>query len=78
MKHVCVFAASAIVFALAAAQVRSAGPTVVVVSLQRVATESNAGKRASQQLETLRQNAGGCKPSRKSSRTSWQLAKNSC
>ena len=52
------FAASAIVIVLAAAQVRSAGPTVVVVSLQRVATESNAGKRASQQLEALRQERG--------------------
>jgi Skp family chaperone for outer membrane proteins len=55
MKQLWIFAAAAIVIALAAAQVRSAGPTVVIVSLQRIATQSNAGKRASQQLETLRQ-----------------------
>lgn len=55
MKQLCVFAASAIVIVLAAAHVRSAGPTVVTVSLQRVATQSNVGKRSSQQLETMRQ-----------------------
>ena len=55
MKQLCVLAASAIVIVLAAAHVRSAGPTVVTVSLQRVATQSNVGKRASQQLETMRQ-----------------------
>jgi outer membrane protein len=55
MKQLCVFAASAIVIVLAAAHVRSAGPTVVTVSLSRVATQSNVGKRATQQLETLRQ-----------------------
>jgi outer membrane protein len=55
MKQLCVFAASAIVIVLAAAHVRSAGPTVVTVSLQRVATQSNVGKRANQQLETMRQ-----------------------
>jgi Skp family chaperone for outer membrane proteins len=58
MKQLSVLAASAIVIVLAATHVRSAGPTVVVVSLQRLATESNAGKRASQQLETLRQERG--------------------
>ena len=55
MKQLCVFAASTIVIVLAAAHVRSAGPTVVTVSLQRVATQSNIGKRSSQQLETMRQ-----------------------
>jgi len=55
MKQLCIIAASAIAIVLAAAQVRSAGPTVLVVSLQRIATQSNAGKRAGQQLETLRQ-----------------------
>ena len=55
MKQLCVFGASAIVIVLAAAHVRSAGPTVVTVSLQRVATQSNIGKRSSQQLETMRQ-----------------------
>ena len=58
MKQLCVFAASAIVIVLAAAHVRSAGPTVIVVSLQRVATQSNLGKRANQQLEALRQERG--------------------
>jgi len=55
MKQLSVLAASAIVIVLAASHVRSAGPTVIVVSLQRIAAQSNAGKRASQQLETLRQ-----------------------
>lgn len=55
MKQLGVLAASAIVIVLAATHVRSAGPTVIVVSLQRIATESNAGKRANQQLETFRQ-----------------------
>jgi len=55
MKQLSVLAASAIVIVLAATHVRSAGPTVIVVSLQRIIAQSNAGKRASQQLETLRQ-----------------------
>ena len=55
MKQLSVLAASAIVIVLAATHVRSAGPTVIIVSLQRIATQSNAGKRANQQLETLRQ-----------------------
>jgi outer membrane protein len=55
MKQLCVVAASAVVIVLAAAHVRSAGPTVVTVSLQRVAAQSNVGKRVTQQLETLRQ-----------------------
>lgn len=58
MKQLFVFAASAIVIVLAAAQVRSAGPTVVIVSLQRVFAQSNVGKRAAQQLEALRQERG--------------------
>ena len=58
MKQACILAASAIVIVLAAAHVRSAAPTVVVVSLQRVAAQSNAGKRANQQLEALRQERG--------------------
>ncbi len=58
MKQVCVFAASAIVIVLAAAHVRSAAPTVIVVSLQRVSAQSNLGKRADQQLEALRQERG--------------------
>ena len=55
MKTLSILAASAIVIVLAATHARSAGPTVIIVSLQRIATQSNAGKRASQQLETLRQ-----------------------
>ena len=58
MKKLSVLAASAVVIVLAATHVRSAGPTVLMVSLQRIAAESNAGKRASQQLETLRQERG--------------------
>jgi Skp family chaperone for outer membrane proteins len=53
-----VLTASAIVIVLAATHVRSAAPTVIVVSLQRLATQSNVGKRANQQLETLRQERG--------------------
>ena len=55
MKKLSVLAASAVVIVLAATHVRSAGPTVIIVSLQRIATQTNAGKRANQQLETLRQ-----------------------
>jgi outer membrane protein len=55
MKRLLVLATGGILVLLGVAQVRSAGPTVVTVSLQRVATQSNAGKRATQQLDTLRQ-----------------------
>src|SRR5438093_1155896 len=55
MKQLFVFATGAILVLLGVAQVRSAGPTVVTVSLNRVATQSNAGKRAAQQLDALRQ-----------------------
>jgi Skp family chaperone for outer membrane proteins len=58
MKQVCLFVASAIVIVLAAAHVRSQGPTVVIVSLQRVFAQTNIGKRAGQQLEALRQERG--------------------
>jgi outer membrane protein len=58
MKQLLVFATGALLVLLGAAHVRSAGPTVVTVSLQRIATQSNAGKRANQQLETLRQERG--------------------
>jgi Skp family chaperone for outer membrane proteins len=58
MKKLSALAASAIVIVLAATHVRSAGPTVITVSLQRIATQSNFGKRANQQLETLRQERG--------------------
>jgi outer membrane protein len=55
MKQLFVLAIGAILVLLGATHVRSAGPPVVTVSLQRVATQSNVGKRSSQQLETLRQ-----------------------
>jgi Skp family chaperone for outer membrane proteins len=55
MKQLLAFGAGAIVVTLAVAHPRSAAPTVVTVSLQRVATQSNSGKRAMQQLDTLRQ-----------------------
>jgi len=55
MKQLCILATGAILVLLGAAHVRSAGPTVVTVSLNRVATQSSAGKRATQQLEALRQ-----------------------
>jgi outer membrane protein len=55
MKQLFVLAAGAILVLFGAARVRSAGPTVVTVSLQRVATQSNVGKRATQQIEALRQ-----------------------
>jgi outer membrane protein len=58
MKPLYVLAAIAVAIAFAAAHVRTAGPTVIVVSLQRVALQSNFGKRASQQLEALRQERG--------------------
>jgi len=55
MKQLFVITTGAILILLGAAHVRSAGPTVVTVSLNRVATQSNAGKRANQQLDALRQ-----------------------
>jgi Skp family chaperone for outer membrane proteins len=58
MKQLFAFGAGAIVVALASAHPRSAAPSVITVSLQRVATQSNSGKKAIQQLETLRQERG--------------------
>jgi Skp family chaperone for outer membrane proteins len=55
MKQLFAVTVGAIVAVLGVAQLRSAGPTVVTVSLQRVAAQTNVGKRAGQQLETLRQ-----------------------
>lgn len=55
MKQLFAVAVGAIVTVIGVAHLRSAGPTVVTVSLQRVAAQTNAGKRANQQLETLRQ-----------------------
>jgi outer membrane protein len=47
-----------VVAAIGVAHVRSAAPSVVTVSLQRIAAQSTAGKRANQQLETMRQERG--------------------
>jgi len=58
MKQLFALAAGAVVVVVGAAHVRSAAPSVVIVSLQRVASQSDAGKRANQQLEALRQERG--------------------
>ena len=55
MKTLLALGAAAIIFAIGAAHPRSASPSVVTVSMQRVVAQSNAGKRAMQQLDTLRQ-----------------------
>ena len=47
--------AGAIVAGIATAYPRTAGPTMVTVSIQRVAQQSEVGKRLSQQLDALRQ-----------------------
>jgi Skp family chaperone for outer membrane proteins len=55
MKQLPVLAAGAALIVFGAAHLRSATPSVITVSMQRVATQSNAGKRANQQLEAMRQ-----------------------
>ena len=50
--------AGVIVFGIATVYPRSAGPTMVTVSIQRVSAQSDIGKRATQQLEALRQERG--------------------
>jgi Skp family chaperone for outer membrane proteins len=47
-----------IVLAVAAARPRTAGPSTVTVSIQRVSAQSDVGKRANQQLEAIRQERG--------------------
>ena len=44
-----------IVLGVAAARPRTAGPSTVAVSIQRVSAQSDVGKRANQQLEAIRQ-----------------------
>ena len=51
-------AAGIIVFGMATAYPRTAGPTMITVSIQRVSSQSDVGKRATQQLEALRQERG--------------------
>jgi Skp family chaperone for outer membrane proteins len=58
MKQLLALAAGAMFVVVGTAHIRSVGPSVVTVSLQRVAAQSNAGKRANQELETLRQERG--------------------
>jgi Skp family chaperone for outer membrane proteins len=48
-------AAGVIVFGISTVYPRTAGPTLVTVSIQRVSAQSDLGKRATQQLEALRQ-----------------------
>jgi Skp family chaperone for outer membrane proteins len=55
MKQLFAVAVGAIVAVVGVAHLRSAGPTVVTVSLQRVTAQTNVGKRVVQQMETLRQ-----------------------
>lgn len=50
--------AGAIVIAIAVAHTHSAAPLTVTISLQRVSAQSDFGKRANQELETLRQERG--------------------
>jgi outer membrane protein len=58
MKQLFGLAAGVIVAVIGVTHVRSAAPAVVTVSLQRIAAQSTAGKRANQQLETMRQERG--------------------
>ena len=58
MKSFYAFAAGVVVVLAGAAHLRSAAPSIVAVSLSRVVSQSTAGKRANQQLETLRQERG--------------------
>jgi Skp family chaperone for outer membrane proteins len=58
MKQLLGLAAGVVVAVIGVAHVRSAAPSVVTVSLQRIAAQSTVGKRANQQLETLRQERG--------------------
>jgi Skp family chaperone for outer membrane proteins len=59
MKQFPVIAAvGAIVFAMATASPRTVGPAMVTVSIQRVSSQSEVGKRANQELEALRQERG--------------------
>src|SRR5262245_33260319 len=53
-----VIALGLVIVLLGAASLRSAAPAIVTVSLSRIASQSNAGKRANQQLETMRQERG--------------------
>ena len=58
MKQLLGLVVGATVILIGAAHVKSAGPSVVTISLQRVSAQSDIGKRANQQLEALRQERG--------------------
>jgi Skp family chaperone for outer membrane proteins len=58
MKQLFGLAAGVMVAAIGVSHLRSAAPSVVTVSLQRIAAQSTAGKRANQQLETMKQERG--------------------
>jgi Skp family chaperone for outer membrane proteins len=58
MKPLLGVATGVIVAAIGVTHVRTAAPSVATVSLQRIAAQSTGGKRANQQLETLRQERG--------------------
>ncbi len=58
MKQLAALAAVAIFIVVAAVHTRSAAPSVVTISSQRIATQSAVGKRANQQLDAMRQERG--------------------
>ena len=58
MKQLAAFAAIAFFVVIAAERTRSAAPAVVTISSQRLTAQSAAGKRATQQLEAMRQERG--------------------
>jgi|SRR5580765_6462555 len=58
MKQLAAFAAVVVFIVGAAVHTRSAAPSVVTISSQRIATQSAVGKRANQQLEAMRQERG--------------------
>jgi Skp family chaperone for outer membrane proteins len=58
MKQLFGIAAGVVVAVVGVEHVRSAAPSVVAVSLQRVAAQSTPGKRAIQQLDTMKQERG--------------------
>jgi len=55
MKPLVAIAAVLLLIVIASPRTRTAAPSVVTVSSQRLTAQSAAGKRASQQLDTLRQ-----------------------
>jgi Skp family chaperone for outer membrane proteins len=58
MKHIATVGIGILFVIILAQHTRSATPTVVTISSQRLTAQSTVGKRASQQLETMRQEKG--------------------